>query len=94
MRKTDKGLSLMKKLLLHAVREAGSLLMAKFESGILVEFKGKYDLVTEADRQSEALIVKRIREQYPDHDILAEEGNYDHLGSDYRWISRTRQRSG
>jgi myo-inositol-1(or 4)-monophosphatase len=86
MRETDKGLSLMKKLLLHAVREAGTLLMAKFESGILVEFNGKDDLVTEADRQSEALIVKRIREQYPDHDILAEEGNYDHLESDYRWI--------
>ncbi|MDT8444430.1 MAG: inositol monophosphatase family protein [Desulfuromonadales bacterium] len=76
----------MKDLLLHAVLEAGTLLMEKFKSGIRVEFKGKYDLVTEADRQSEALIVTRIRERFPDHDILAEEADYGCLGSDYRWI--------
>lgn len=76
----------MKDLLLHAVHEAGTLLMEKFESGIRVEFKGKFDLVTEADRQSEALIVTRIREQFPDHDILAEEADYGCLGSAYRWI--------
>ena len=67
----------MKALIIKAAREAGKLLMEKFERGITVEFKGEYDLVTEADRQSEALIVKLIREQYPDHDILAEEGAYD-----------------
>jgi myo-inositol-1(or 4)-monophosphatase len=76
----------MKDLLLQAVHEAGTLLMKMFESGIQVEFKGKYDLVTEADRQSEALIVSRIREQFPDHDILAEEADYGCQGSDYRWI--------
>ncbi len=76
----------MKGLLLHAVHEAGTLLMEMFESGIRVEFKGKFDLVTEADRQSEALIVTRIREQFPDHDILAEEADYGCQGSDYRWI--------
>lgn len=76
----------MKKLLVQAVREAGTLLMEKFERGIRVEFKGKHDLVTEADRQSEALIVKRIRAHFPGHDILAEEGDYGHLGSDHRWI--------
>jgi myo-inositol-1(or 4)-monophosphatase len=76
----------MKDLLLRAVREAGTLLMEKFETGIRVEFKSKYDLVTEADRQSEALIVKRIREKFPDHDILAEEDDYGHSDSDHRWI--------
>ncbi len=76
----------MKNLIIKAAREAGKLLMDKFEKGIRVEFKGKYDLVTEADRQSEALIVNLIREQYPEHDILAEEGDYGCTGSDYRWI--------
>ncbi len=76
----------MKTLIIQAAREAGKLLMDKFESGIRVEFKGKYDLVTEADRQSEALIVKLIKDLYPEHDILAEEGDYGHSGSDYRWI--------
>jgi len=76
----------MKTLIIKAAFEAGKLLMEKFETGIRVEFKGKYDLVTEADRQAEALIVKLIRERYPDHDFLAEEGVYTETGSDYRWI--------
>ena len=76
----------MKQLILESAREAGKLLMAKFESGIRVEFKGKYDLVTEADRESEALIIKRIRDRFPEHDVLAEEGEYGCSGSDFRWI--------
>jgi len=76
----------MKTLIIKAAFEAGKLLMDKFESGLRVEFKGKYDLVTEADRQAEALIIKLIRERYPDHDFLAEEGDYTETGSDYRWI--------
>lgn len=73
-------------LINRAALEAGKLLMEKFESGIRVEFKGKNDLVTEADRQSEALIVEMIHKECPDHDILAEEGTYDAQNSDFRWI--------
>jgi myo-inositol-1(or 4)-monophosphatase len=76
----------MKALIIKAAREAGKLLMEKFERGIPVEFKGEFDLVTEADRQSEALIVKLIRDQYPDHEILAEEGAYERHSSEFRWI--------
>lgn len=76
----------MRNLINRAAREAGRLLMEKFDRGILVEYKGKYDLVTEADRQSEALIVTMIHEEFPDHDILAEENDYQARGSDYRWI--------
>ena len=73
-------------LIRKAASEAGRLLMEKFETGLRVEFKGKYDLVTEADRQSESLIVSMIRRQFPDHDILAEEDDYGRQGSEYRWI--------
>lgn len=76
----------MQDLILKAAKEAGRLLMSKFDRGIRVEFKGKYDLVTEADRESEALIVKMIRDEHPDHDILAEESDYHCQNSDYRWI--------
>jgi len=76
----------LKNLIIKAAREAGALLLENFERGIRIEFKGKYDLVTEADRQAEALIVRMIREQFPDHDVLAEEGEYGQLNSDYRWI--------
>jgi myo-inositol-1(or 4)-monophosphatase len=76
----------MDKLIVRAALEAGKLLMGQFERGIAVEFKGENDLVTVADRMSEAHIVKVVREQFPDHDILAEEGEYDCLGADHRWI--------
>jgi myo-inositol-1(or 4)-monophosphatase len=38
-----------------------------------VEFKGRANLVTIADKESEQLIIKGIRARYPNHAILAEE---------------------
>jgi myo-inositol-1(or 4)-monophosphatase len=52
---------------------------------IHIDYKGDVDLVTEADRQSEKLITARIRERWPNHDILGEEGTRTETGSDYRW---------
>src|SRR5438874_1909516 len=66
-------------------REAGALLMDRFARHVTIEYKGDVDLVTEADRSSEALIVSRIRALWPGHDILGEEGTHTDSGSDYRW---------
>src|SRR5580704_4727592 len=66
-------------------REAGMLLMTYFDQHIKVEYKGDADLVTAADRKSEALIRERIRQHWPAHDILGEEGGLHDTGSDYRW---------
>lgn len=66
-------------------REAGTLLMGYFHRRVKVEYKGDVDLVTEADRASEALITKRIRERWPGHNILGEEGTRSEQGSEYRW---------
>src|SRR5215471_4260701 len=66
-------------------REAGELLMEYFRQRVKVEYKGDADLVTIADRKSEALIRERIREHWPAHDILGEEGGLSDTGSDYRW---------
>jgi len=66
-------------------REAGALLMAYFQRRVKVEYKGDVDLVTEADRASEALITRRIRERWPGHNILGEEGTRTEQGSEYRW---------
>ncbi len=66
-------------------REAGRLLMTYFERRIGYEYKGDVDLVTEADRASEKLIVQRIRESFPSHDIVGEEGTRKDSGSDFRW---------
>jgi len=66
-------------------REAGVLLMEYFDQNIKIEYKGDADLVTAADRKSETLIRQRIRERWPDHDVLGEEEGLRDTGSEYRW---------
>jgi len=66
-------------------REAGSLLMDYFHRHVKIEYKGSADLVTIADRQSEALILDRIRRHFPGHDVMGEEGSRIETGSDYKW---------
>src|SRR5262245_26646616 len=65
-------------------REAGSLLLSYFGK-VSVEYKGDVDLVTQADRSSEKLLVEHIRRQWPEHDLLGEEGSRRETGSDFRW---------
>ena len=66
-------------------REAGALLMEYFHQGLKIEYKGDADLVTAADRASEALIRERIKKSFPSHDVLGEEQGLNDQGSDYRW---------
>jgi myo-inositol-1(or 4)-monophosphatase len=56
-----------------------------FERRISFELKGEYDLVTEADRASERLVVDRLRLEYPSHSVVAEEGSGYNSGSEFRW---------
>src|SRR5271169_5899355 len=67
-------------------REAGGLLATLFERRVPVETKGEYDLVTEADRASEKLIVERLRTHFPSHGIVAEEGGGHTSPSEYTWF--------
>ena len=66
-------------------REAGALLAHYFERRIGFELKGEHDLVTEADRTSEKLIVERLRTYFPSHSIVAEEGGGNEGTSQFRW---------
>ena len=66
-------------------REAGELLMGYFARHVKVEYKGDVDLVTEADRASEALILDRLQARFPRHDVMGEEGARRETGSDYKW---------
>ncbi|HUQ92907.1 MAG TPA: inositol monophosphatase family protein [Bryobacteraceae bacterium] len=65
-------------------REAGALLN-NYLGRIGFELKGDFDLVTEADRASERLIVERLSSWFPSHSILAEEGGGQDRSSAYRW---------
>jgi myo-inositol-1(or 4)-monophosphatase len=66
-------------------REAGAVISALAGERIGYELKGAYDLVTEADRASERLIVERLGQHFPSHTVVAEEGGAHEGTSEYRW---------
>jgi len=66
-------------------REAGALLRDFYHRGVTAEYKGDVDLVTEADRASEKLMVERLHAAFPEHGIYGEEGTRDRLDNEYRW---------
>ena len=68
---------------IEIAREAGQILLA--HRGVAFELKGAYDLVTAADRASEQFIVKQLRERFPNHGIVAEEGGRAELEAEMRW---------
>jgi myo-inositol-1(or 4)-monophosphatase len=57
---------------MRAAREAGALIMRQ-RAGVAVDQKSSNNLVTEADRQSERLIVDIIRDRFPGAGFLGEE---------------------
>jgi myo-inositol-1(or 4)-monophosphatase len=67
-------------------RESGALVANYHRRHIPFETKGEFDLVTEADRASEKLIVERLRSRFPAHAIVAEEGGGVESSSEYRWF--------
>jgi myo-inositol-1(or 4)-monophosphatase len=52
---------------------AGEILMDRYERLERIDYKSARDVVTEADHQSEALILDAIRERHPTDAVLAEE---------------------
>ncbi len=75
----------MKEFVTTLIKEAGSLLLIKYGPGVAASRKGEMDLVTEADLASQRLIVEAIRERYPHHAILAEEG-LEVEGTEFIWL--------
>lgn len=68
-----------------AATEAGAILRDEFSRPVKISYKGDVDLVTEADRRSEAAIVARLRGEFPAHAIVGEEGGGQENESAFRW---------
>ena len=58
---------------IEVARAAGDVLKHYMDREKQVELKGRANLVTVADKEAEVLIIRQIRERYPNHAILAEE---------------------
>ena len=66
-------------------RQAGALLRGFYAKGVATEYKGDVDLVTQADRESEQLIVDKLKAAFPTHGVYGEEGTRSGLENEYRW---------
>lgn len=70
-----------------ALKKAGEVLLKHF--GKVTHIKVKENLssvVSEADLESEKVIIDLIRKDFPDHNIISEESGYKQKGSEYTWI--------
>lgn len=57
----------------EAARRGGAVLREKWGTARTIEYKGGIDLVTDADKASEAALLSFLRERFPGAAILAEE---------------------
>ncbi|CAI5464223.1 unnamed protein product [Closterium sp. Yama58-4] len=73
-----------------AARMAGEVIRRSFNAPKDVQHKGKVDLVTETDKQCEALIMQHITAAYPSHKFIGEEESSVHgtagLSDDPTWM--------
>ncbi len=79
-------LKYLKDVAVAAAFRAGTLIRTKLGRIDRVERKGAIDLVTEVDREAEALIIAVIRHCAGDHAILAEERGQEQGRPDRLWI--------
>lgn len=71
---------------IYIAREAGKYQVSRLNTVFKVENKGAIDLVTEVDKTCEAMIVAHLRKNFPDYDVLAEEGSNTSSNAEYKWI--------
>ncbi|MCL0065374.1 inositol monophosphatase [Dehalococcoidia bacterium] len=70
----------------RAAREAGYIIEAHFSQEKQVQSKGKRNFATDVDLLAEQTIIGMLKEEYPDHRILAEESGKAGGTSNYCWI--------
>lgn len=68
-----------------AALSSGKLLLDGARRPFSISYKGERNLVTEMDKKAEELIVETIHKEFPDHDIIAEEGGGQNNNAPWRW---------
>lgn len=82
----DLDLRVLSETAVAAAQTAGAVLLDRWKMARRIQFKGDINLVTDADRRSEDVIVSLLRSRFPDHQILAEEGSSGGASPRFRWI--------
>ena len=84
--KTHPHIDKRKELTVRAAKEAGKVLIDNFGRVIRTKAKSDRNLVTDIDLKAEERIIKLIKKDYPDDDILSEESRYRFSNSEFKWI--------
>jgi myo-inositol-1(or 4)-monophosphatase len=69
-----------------AALAAGQLILRSFHQAQEIRTKGPQDIVTQVDIDAEDIIVATIRQAFPDHQFLGEEGHTARLGAENLWV--------
>lgn len=71
---------------IELAKEAGKIQRNNWGRRQVISYKGVINIVTEVDKECEKLIVDRLKREFPEHGILAEEGSESNRQSDYLWV--------
>ena len=71
-----------KNFAIKTAKSSGDILMSYFDSAFEVKKKSSVDLVTKADIESEKNIINSIKENFPNHGVIAEESDLINQNSD------------
>ena len=74
------------KTAIEAAQEAGKIQLERRGHPGKIDYKRRINLVTDVDLLCEKRIIEVIKDNYPDHSVLAEERGETVTDSDYKWI--------
>lgn len=69
-----------------AAKRAGQLLLKNLGRVRTIEYKGITNLVSDMDKKAEEIIIATLLENYPQHEIMAEERPRQGPESEFKWI--------
>jgi myo-inositol-1(or 4)-monophosphatase len=69
-----------------AARAGGAIVSRYFREGVEIRTKESFNLVSDADVESEHAIAETIHREFPKHAILGEEAHQDRADSEHLWI--------
>jgi len=75
-----------KKFAIDIAKQAGNIIQENFTLGMKKEWKKDKTPLTETDQIINDMVVKGIKENFPDHGILAEEGGNTQEQAEYVWL--------
>jgi myo-inositol-1(or 4)-monophosphatase len=77
----------MKDIMISALHSSGKTLLGYFEKPMDVRIKeSQSSVVTEADLKSESVIINMLADNYPEHNIISEEGGFRNNNSEFTWV--------